>query len=360
MRTQSLAIVALLAAAPLCGGQQPTQPQKQQSLPKATGGTNSFGEVFGRGGGATTAGPTGSTTTMGGATGMGGGLSGSLDEWLARALRSNPDLKVAESKLREAEAELNRVRLQIMQKIVKLQYDVKEAKEKVAQLTTRYERMKDLHKQGVLSVTEFGNAEGELLAAKSSLARLEGELPFLLGQQPQQAATFLSGFTYLDIDRMPYGVEIITRGPTMAGSAGTMTTGTVPVAGSAPDKVRKALDAPITLKYQDATPEQIVDDFRRSAKGINFIVNAAKGTKLNVDLGPIPLGAAMQWFEDETHLRFVLREYGIVAVSPTKAPPGAVGVVEYWRSGNRPTTMSSPGGNTTPSTGGERIGAPKQ
>src|SRR5437868_10610793 len=41
-----------------------------------------------------------------------------LEELLSRALKENPDIRVAETKLREAEAELNRTRLQVTQKVV--------------------------------------------------------------------------------------------------------------------------------------------------------------------------------------------------------------------------------------------------
>src|SRR5437588_11514314 len=45
---------------------------------------------------------------------------GSLEEALASALKNNPDIRVAESKVQEAEAELNRSRLQVTQKVVSL------------------------------------------------------------------------------------------------------------------------------------------------------------------------------------------------------------------------------------------------
>src|SRR2546425_220306 len=61
----------------------------------------------------------------GGGMGFAGGTMGgkkekdlkamTLDELLAKALKDNPDLRVAESKVREAEAELNRTRLQALQ-----------------------------------------------------------------------------------------------------------------------------------------------------------------------------------------------------------------------------------------------------
>src|SRR5947209_6850608 len=41
-----------------------------------------------------------------------------LEEMLEQALRDNPDLKVAAAKAQEAEAELNRARLAVVQKVV--------------------------------------------------------------------------------------------------------------------------------------------------------------------------------------------------------------------------------------------------
>src|SRR6516164_866853 len=41
-----------------------------------------------------------------------------LEEMLTRALKDNPDVRVAEAKVREAEAELNRTRLQVTQKVI--------------------------------------------------------------------------------------------------------------------------------------------------------------------------------------------------------------------------------------------------
>src|SRR4051812_25159851 len=43
-----------------------------------------------------------------------------LEEMLEQALKDNPDLRVAAVKVAEAEAELNRTRLQVMQKVVTL------------------------------------------------------------------------------------------------------------------------------------------------------------------------------------------------------------------------------------------------
>jgi hypothetical protein len=96
--------------------------------------------------------------------------------------------------------------------------------------------------------------------------------------------------------------------------------------------------------------DKVIDDFRKAAKGINLIVNANyadKQMKFNVDISePVALGAALQWFEDQTGFLFVIREYGIVAVPQSKVPPGAVGMVEYWRMGSPVDTSLQPGMKT--------------
>jgi hypothetical protein len=355
MRALSLAMVLLLGAVSPCWGQGSTAAPKNDNPAggSASGAGAGLGSSAG-GGGAFVGGGRGSVNS---GAGLGGSvtITGGLDELLGQALKANPDLRVAESKLREAEAEFNRVRMQIMQKVVKLEFDLKDAKERVAQLSKRIDRIKQLQKEGTVSVEVFATAEADLLAAKSSLARFEGELPFLLGKQPQSVNLF-SGF---DMD----GAAAIRSGSlgmltidskqnqivsgTTYGAGGGFTL-TIPAAtGSTTEKIRKAFDAPIALKYQDAPLDKILDDFRRF-KGINLVVNAKDANKevnFSIDLAePVPFGAALQWLEDQSGLRFVIREYGIVGAPQAKLPPGAIGVVEFWRTGRRSSATQTSGG----------------
>src|SRR5713226_2347416 len=64
-----------------------------------------------------------------------------LEEMIQQALRNNPDIRVAEAKVAEAEAELNRTRLVIMQKVVLYNTNLAEAKAKVALAERRFERL---------------------------------------------------------------------------------------------------------------------------------------------------------------------------------------------------------------------------
>src|SRR5215469_3745646 len=47
-----------------------------------------------------------------------------LEEMLAEALKNNPDIRVAAAKLAEADAELNRTRLQVTQKVASLHHAI--------------------------------------------------------------------------------------------------------------------------------------------------------------------------------------------------------------------------------------------
>ena len=57
---------------------------------------------------------------------------------------------------------------------------------------------------------------------------------------------------------------------------------------------------------------------------------------------PVPVGAIFQFLEDQYGWRFVVREYGIVLAEPSRLPPGAVLLLDFWR--NRPAqgAMMSP------------------
>ncbi len=331
MRAMSLAIALMLGIGPSCLAQQPSQVPKTD--PATGGGTGSTSGTTGTG-----------TTSTGGVTGSIAPPFRSLDEVLMQALKSNPDLRVAESKVREAEAEYNRVRIQVMQKVVKLEFDIKDAKEKVAQLTIRHDRTNAQFKRGTTPAQEFETAQAELLAAKAALARLEGELPFLLGKQPQLAKVW-SGDP--NVAGGIVNIDFGNDGTRYLAGSGLSFTFSAPPPGSTTDKIRKALDTPITLKFEDRSFDNVLEAFRKSAKGINLMANAKdvnKDLRFDVDMSePVALGAALQWLEDQTSLRFVLREYGIVAVPQAKLPPGAVGVVEFWRTGHHTDKAASGG-----------------
>ena len=68
----------------------------------------------------------------------------SLEEMLTQATRDNPDVRVAEAKVREAEAELNRARLVVMQKVIELHSSLESQKAQVLTAEAQFKRIEPI------------------------------------------------------------------------------------------------------------------------------------------------------------------------------------------------------------------------
>src|SRR5439155_12788651 len=110
--------------------------------------------------------------------------SPTLEELLAKAAKDNPDIRVAESKVREAEAELNRARLMVTQKVVKAYHEIAAHKMLVAQAQSSLERALQLAANRAIAQDELSLVQQAAQQAKANLAKAEAEMPFLLGNQP--------------------------------------------------------------------------------------------------------------------------------------------------------------------------------
>src|SRR5438552_2083694 len=82
-----------------------------------------------------------------------------LEEMLEQALKSNPDLRVAEAKLREAEAELTRTRLAVTHKVATLYAALDVAKKAVEGAEADYNRVNEAYKRGAVAAGEFAAAQ---------------------------------------------------------------------------------------------------------------------------------------------------------------------------------------------------------
>jgi Protein of unknown function (DUF1549) len=321
--------------------------------------------------------------------------AGSLDVLIAEALKNNPDIRVAESKVREVEAELNRTRMKVASDVAFLQAEIQAAKAMMEESLKRYQIASQLHNQKAIAREEFGVAELAFNKAKAELLVKEAKLPYLLGRQPGARAgdaslddllkkkwldqTKNSKITYdewlrratLDVlGRLPTQEEIqkfskmpekdrcsqwidqllknedLTHIRNVTREFGDPGAGTIDElwrlyskpASPLTDKLRKALDAPITLKAENMKLKDVMDYVQdEHLRGINLVVRASslKKDPITIMLGePIPLGAFLQYLEDELGCVFVLRDYGIVVTSSAeRLPPGAVRVTEVWKHG---------------------------
>jgi hypothetical protein len=238
----------------------------------------------------------------------------------------------------EAEAELNRTKLQVMQKVVALHADLQKARAKVAYAESRFKRFQQLHERKAIDETVLDEAQNTLAAAKAELASLEAQMPALLGKPPQKVeaekakqdyeAAVSAGLRYLS--RVQAGKERLTELEVL-GLAAAQQAAPVPVA----EKVRKALDTPITVDFREAPFTEVLEHLQDKT-GVAFRSQVGRYKDVNPKISlkfsePLPLRAVLQAVEDEfppgsivDSIRFVVRDYGLLAVPTGNVPPGAV------------------------------------
>src|SRR5262249_48929868 len=112
-----------------------------------------------------------------------------LEEMLNKALKDNPDIRVAEAKMREADAELNRTRLQVTQKVLIFHHSRESQKAIVKVAEDNLTRVRKLNASAAVSAEDVKEAEQRLSASKAKLAEIEAEMPCLLGQQQRLAVS---------------------------------------------------------------------------------------------------------------------------------------------------------------------------
>jgi hypothetical protein len=331
-----------------------------------------------------------------------------LEQHIAEALKNNPDIRVGEVKVREAEAELNRTRLKVISELTLVHADIMAAHAVVNEAEARFERAKRLVANKTMSLEEFEAVASALSRAKADLAAKTSKLPFLLGKQTAGSATsalvdelilkkwlgagkieapsdeeFLRR-VMLDLQgRLPTPEEIqkfkkmpekdrrerwvdqlwaqeLTRVHKAPPNDGCVKCHAVSwLAPADPhhklwvekywqiflkpespmtDKLRKALDTQTRMDFSARAPKDVLDYLReKMLPGINLHVRTKLSKKDAIDVKlfePVPLGAVLQYLEDELAIIFVLRDYGIVVVSADeRIPPGAVRVIDFWKHG---------------------------
>jgi hypothetical protein len=275
----------------------------------------------------------------------------SLEDMLAKALKDNPDIRVAEAKLREADAELSRIRLRVTQKVVTFQHDRENQKSVVEQAEARLKRLLKLG-QGLDSQEELDAARALLAQQKAKLAAIEAEMPYLLGKQPRR------GVAAIDDDRdSDLGLDVFwqvgQRRPVRLVTelqAARWLRVKPPVAGTMADKIRKALDTPVTFEVKENLRE-VLKELQRKAPGVTIQLSAPnlEQEPVTLHVEELPLGAALQAIgdmfagshsrnatEDEIRdspsLRIAIREYGILLIPEDRLPPGALLLEEFWKS----------------------------
>ena len=252
----------------------------------------------------------------------------SLEEMLAAALKYNPDIRIAEMKLRDDEAELNRARLRVMQKIIALHHALQAQQATVERDQSKVRRLTDLVRQGAQQTSVLEEAKQELAQAESKLLEMESELPYLLGKRAAGLAQeTVRNEVQIGTQRFPAA----TIRPEVAA------------------RIHKALEMSVKADYSDVPLGDVLKGLQEKVPGVAFQRNLAlrdlEKLKVSLRLGEVPLGAALQALTDTVPgLRMVVRDYGILVTWEHQVPLGSVRLYDFWKGGEKAPPAKAAGG----------------
>lgn len=283
-----------------------------------------------------------------------------LEGMLAEALKNNPDIRVAAANLALAEAELNRTRLQVTQKVLALHHAILSQQATVDYEQKQYERMQRLLQTNAIDQQLVDERLAKLTAAKAKLAELEAQIPALLGKatrdEDKASESFLRELTIERGRLYPLvGEAELIRTP--RGELALKLKSSQRAAGPMAEKLRKALQTPVKVDYKDMTFDAILNDLSKKVEGLSFRNlferNSGNfpGYKMSLRFEEaLPVSAILQALSDETGCLFFVREYGIVATSDKHVPPRALTVEEFLRQkpAEEPRRPSGSGKNPPP------------
>jgi hypothetical protein len=259
---------------------------------------------------------------------------GSLEDTLDKALRNSADIKAAEAKVRNAEAELNRVRQQVLTKATALHADLNLAKRMLAVAEQSLAINERANKSGTTPLESLLAAQAMVEKHRGEVEKLETELKSLRGE----FAVKLSSAAF-----SPDGGQMwaaMSDGSIRIWDAATGQAVRPPAASrpetvKAPmmDRIKKLLDQEVQLNAGAPVPQALRMVLEEAKSDIPVRELMGKELDANVVLkGKLPVGAWIQAIEDtDPDVRVVIRDYGLLLTTRAGVPEGALRVQELWK-----------------------------
>jgi hypothetical protein len=272
--------------------------------------------------------------------------SRTLDETLVIAMNTNPEILTARAKVSLAEAEHNAVRMEVARRIVELWGERKTQTELLASARGRLAFAEEAYKTGRKQFSDVDDARRPVIEATERLSRIECELHYLAGESVAPAVSHSGSYST--------GAPLAPMKSSNATSRATIAPLQLPK-GPMVEKIRQALLSPTAIDAMD-TPLCDLMDYLKEKHGIEIQIDksedGASDMPITLRLKDVSLGAAFQAFDDQYRdVKFVIRDYGILATTPERArEAGYYPVVEFARVGGAMGTygFGMGGGVATP------------
>jgi hypothetical protein len=231
-----------------------------------------------------------------------GPVPNNLDEMIATALKTSPEVLLAEAKLRQAQAELNEVRLRVTREVVGAFNDKKHKQSALVLAERQLQLAAKAAEHGATSTAEVELARSHLGGAELGIAQADATIRYLLGVGSQ----FDPGQIRVTLATETAKPRHITRPPV-------------------PEVLTEPLNREITVKF-DKTPLSEVAKTLTALAGVSVLVDplsrhdSFEETQITLTLAkPVTVTTAFQALADNFDLFFLLRDYGILVTSARRA-----------------------------------------
>ncbi|MBN1418260.1 MAG: hypothetical protein JXP34_05755 [Planctomycetes bacterium] len=225
----------------------------------------------------------------------------SLEDRIALALRSNPEILTAEAKVREAEAELNQVRLRVVQDVVASHHERERQVRVMDSAREQLARVSQLIQKGVKPTSERVPAETAVFEADAKCAQIEAALRYLMGVGEGAKLMESARLRAKDEERPP-------APPVRPREIGA--------------KVEELLAMPVSVAFDSAPLRDVAKTLGTLVPSLPFLLDSDvdPDSTLTLSLEDVPFSAVLQAITDAYDgLCFVFRDYGVFMTTCERA-----------------------------------------
>jgi len=258
---------------------------------------------------------------------------GSLEDTLDKALRNSADIKAAEAKVRDAEAELNRVRQLVLTRATGLHVDLSLAKRMLGVAEQSLAIQERAAKSGGAGLESVLAAQAMVEKHRGEVEKIETELKSLRGEFAVHG--YVREVAFSPDGRLLWTGQLDgqVRVWDVASGAAVQPTPAPAVRATMLDRVKKLLgqEVELTMNRPVVAALELVLDAAKSDIPLRVMVPNQPDAPV-VMKGKLTVGAWIEAIEDsDPNLRLVVRDYGLLLTTRDRRPDGSLTVQDVWK-----------------------------